>query len=239
MKVVLCVASAMAAVFISAGSAGASTFSFGVTSTDTAGDPISALAVITLSAGGLSLDLENLQLNPKDAGQVISAINITLNGATISASFNGAQPETLVSIAGNKTFATSSGTLAGWSSSHAGSVVSLTTSNTDTIIGGPGGLTYSNANGSIAGNGPHNPFIFEDGLFNLLVGGVTANSIVSGVTINFGTATDLVTAQLQPTPVPAALPLFAGGLGLMGFLARRKKRKALGLLAAPVMVPNL
>ena len=26
------------------------------------------------------------------------------------------------------------------------------------------------------------------------------------------------------TPLPAALPLFAGGLGLMGFLARRKKR---------------
>ena len=60
----------------------------------------------------------------------------------------------------------------------------------------------------------------------------TANSTVSGVTVNFGTATDLVTAQLQPTPVPAALPLFAGGLGLMGFLARRKKRKALNLLAA-------
>jgi hypothetical protein len=217
---------AIAAFLVSACSAGASTFDFGVTSTDTASDPIKALAVITLSAGGLSLQLENLQLNPTDAGQVISAINITLNGATTSASFNGAQPETFVNIAGNKTFATSAGTLAGWSLSHAGSVVSLTTSNTDTIIGGPGGSTYSNANGSLAGNGPHNPFIFEDGLFNLLVGGVTADSIVSGVTINFGTATDLVTAQLQPTPIPAALPLFAGGLGLMGFLARRRKRNA-------------
>jgi hypothetical protein len=29
------------------------------------------------------------------------------------------------------------------------------------------------------------------------------------------------------TPIPAALPMFAGGLGLVGFLARRKKRKAL------------
>jgi hypothetical protein len=28
------------------------------------------------------------------------------------------------------------------------------------------------------------------------------------------------------TPIPAALPLFAGGLGLMGFVARRRKRKA-------------
>jgi hypothetical protein len=28
------------------------------------------------------------------------------------------------------------------------------------------------------------------------------------------------------TPLPAALPFFAGGLGLMGFLGRRRKRKA-------------
>jgi hypothetical protein len=29
---------------------------------------------------------------------------------------------------------------------------------------------------------------------------------------------------LTVTPLPAALPLFAGGLGLVGFLSRRKKR---------------
>ena len=32
--------------------------------------------------------------------------------------------------------------------------------------------------------------------------------------------------DLTSTPLPAALPMFAGGLGLVGFLARRKKRKA-------------
>ena len=51
---------AIVAFLVSAGSAGASTFDFGVTATDTAGDPISALAVITLSVGGLGLQLENL-----------------------------------------------------------------------------------------------------------------------------------------------------------------------------------
>jgi len=30
---------------------------------------------------------------------------------------------------------------------------------------------------------------------------------------------------LQPTPLPAALPLFVGGLGIVGFLARSRKRK--------------
>jgi len=41
---------------------------------------------------------------------------------------------------------------------------------------------------------------------------------------------DAVTASA--TPLPAALPLFAGGLGMVGFLARRKKRKAQSDLAA-------
>jgi hypothetical protein len=37
----------------------------------------------------------------------------------------------------------------------------------------------------------------------------------------FGYALDM-----GATPLPAALPMFAGGLGLVGLLARRKKRKA-------------
>ncbi|MFZ0524116.1 MAG: PEP-CTERM sorting domain-containing protein [Xanthobacteraceae bacterium] len=35
-----------------------------------------------------------------------------------------------------------------------------------------------------------------------------------------------VTAEVSSTPLPATLPLFAGGLGLMGFLGLRQKRKA-------------
>ena len=35
-----------------------------------------------------------------------------------------------------------------------------------------------------------------------------------------------VTGVNTATPLPAALPLFAGGLGVMGLLARRRKRKA-------------
>ncbi len=39
-----------------------------------------------------------------------------------------------------------------------------------------------------------------------------------------GTTND--TETISSTPLPAALPLMAGGLGVMGLLARRKKRKA-------------
>jgi hypothetical protein len=36
----------------------------------------------------------------------------------------------------------------------------------------------------------------------------------------------LVSASVGTTPLPAALPLFAGGLGMIGLLARRRKQKA-------------
>jgi hypothetical protein len=45
----------------------------------------------------------------------------------------------------------------------------------------------------------------------------------------------LVSATFTPavsaTPLPAALPLFAGGLGLVGFLSRRRKRSVMPVLA--------
>ena len=40
------------------------------------------------------------------------------------------------------------------------------------------------------------------------------------------------TNGVSATPLPAALPLFAGGLGLVGLLARRRKRKNAAALAA-------
>ena len=39
-------------------------------------------------------------------------------------------------------------------------------------------------------------------------------------------------AEIGATPLPAALPLFAGGLGMVGLLARRRKRNASPAVAA-------
>lgn len=41
-----------------------------------------------------------------------------------------------------------------------------------------------------------------------------------------------VQETINATPIPAALPLFATGLGVMGFFARRKKRKQTAAIAA-------
>lgn len=40
-----------------------------------------------------------------------------------------------------------------------------------------------------------------------------------------GISSDDTITAIAATPLPAALPLFAGGLGLVGLLARRKKRR--------------
>ena len=40
-----------------------------------------------------------------------------------------------------------------------------------------------------------------------------------------------LTQSLQPVPLPAALPLFATGVGALAFLARRRKKKITGATA--------
>lgn len=68
------------------------------------------------------------------------------------------------------------------------------------------------------------------------VGFVPAAPLVSILLIPSGTANDgdffsvpeenIEIARIASTPLPAALPLFAGGLGVLGFLARRRRRSA-------------
>jgi hypothetical protein len=56
----------------------------------------------------------------------------------------------------------------------------------------------------------------------------------SGVIMAYDTPVQVGTweATISATPVPAALPLFAGGLGALGLLGWRRKRKNASALAA-------
>ena len=58
--------------------------------------------------------------------------------------------------------------------------------------------------------------------FFRIINGGTGNSggQISGVSIN------QVTPQVTALPLPASLPLFAAGLGVLGLLGQRRKRKA-------------
>ena len=50
-------------------------------------------------------------------------------------------------------------------------------------------------------------------------------------TVIFASTQNALEFAFNPVPIPAALPLFAGGVGLLGWLARRKRRAAEGLAA--------
>jgi hypothetical protein len=73
------------------------------------------------------------------------------------------------------------------------------------------------------------------------VGGVTDTLVGDTLTVSWAgsqswsgsqDATFSFTAPVSATPLPATLPLFAGGLGVVGFLAKRRKRNASRALAA-------
>jgi hypothetical protein len=62
------------------------------------------------------------------------------------------------------------------------------------------------------------------------VGGET----ILGGEVDYGPlgAFDILGADVAATPLPATLPLFAGGLGFVGYLARRRKRSSRPAFAA-------
>lgn len=79
-----------------------------------------------------------------------------------------------------------------------------------TPSGAPGSITFSIVDNGLFGNS-----------FALAYAMTCANDVIQGeVTL---ASSDLV-PPVSSTPLPAALPLFAGGLGVMGWFARRRKR---------------
>ena len=189
---------------------------------------------IVAGNGTVTITLNNNLTN----SQVVSVIqNISgvyfqvsgYNGGAVSLSASNSTQSTNIDNSGNAVLAGAVNPT-GWAAGHSGSTITAcvvcafgigpTAGPEQTIIGGTGSGAYASANGSIAGNNPHNPFLAGTVTFTVVVPGVTVNSTFTNVVIQFGT--EATPPQTQQVPEPASM--FLLGTGLLGAAAGFRRR---------------
>jgi hypothetical protein len=190
---------------------------------------------IVAGNGTVTITLNNNLTNAQVVGviQNVSGVYFQVSGynlGAVSLSGSSSAQSTNIDSNGNAALAGAVNPT-GWAAGHSGSTVtacvicafgiSSPAGPDQTIIGGTGSGTYANANGSIAGNSPHNPFLVGTTTFTLIVPGVTVNSTFSNVVIQFGTTATPPT--ITQTPEPASM--FLLGTGLVGAAAGLRRRR--------------
>jgi hypothetical protein len=110
-----------------------------------------------------------------------------------------------------------------------------TTTDSGTITGGQ--VNGRTADGTLTISWPNQPveFDFADGTkLDVTLGGLSescsSGNCIAGTYQMSGTFT-VLNGPIAATPLPAALPLFAGGLGALGLLGLRRKRTARSIAA--------
>jgi len=234
MKVLWLIA-ALVGLIVNVSVADASTITFVTpTGATTSGGPVDASATFTTGAGTLSITLTDLQANPTDVAQLISDLSFTLSsGQTTGTLASSSTTQITVNTGGTTTLGSTGSTGWGLVSGSLKLDARGLIGPAGLIIGRPGpGDLYSNANGSIAANGPHNPFSDLSATFLLDIAGLTATDTVTSAIFSFGTTDgiDVTGVPSTATPLPGAFPLLATGLGALGLLGWRRKRKAQAVL---------
>jgi hypothetical protein len=196
------------------------------------GQPVSETATFTTSTDQIVVIVNNPLVNPTDVSENLSDLFFTISSGQNSGTINQALSSgTSRTVAADGTF-TDAGTVSPthWALQTSGSHLLLNDLTggqpKQTIIGSPNGSDiYSNANGSIAGNGPHNPFLFGPVTFTLSVPGVTDASTITAATFSFGTvAGENVAGVAGVVPEPASATLIAIGWTSVLALAALRRR---------------
>lgn len=186
------------------------------------GQPVNARVTFTTSSDHVSMLLENLQVDPKSVGQNVSSLMFTIGSGETSGVLldSAAIPRTVYGKRKHGEGEYSEGEYVdgiegntGWNLRTTGEQLELYVLGVHgvgpahTLIGPPGASgMYDSANGSIAGNRPHNVFLGGWARFELSVPGVTQDSVITAVTFGFGTSGhDFVTGLVIPEPTTLCL----------------------------------
>ena len=190
-----------------------------------AGGPVDATAVFSISNGMIDVTLSNLLVNPTDVGQLLSDLSFTLgNGGSLSGASLSSSLGTEVTVNADGSFTAGPSVSSGWGFKTGGAttatldVLGTSTAPSHLIIGPPGTTGYSNANGSIAGNKPHNPFLNGSATFVITGPDITSSTTITSVTFSFGTTEGAATVGGVPRAVPEPSAALFLGLGILGLM---------------------
>jgi hypothetical protein len=187
------------------------------------GGPVSAFADFSLSGTTLTVTLSSTLAEIHDAGQLLTDVLFSLSdsGSPSLAS----QTADLILVDGSGVVTDLGISPLGWGFGTFMSgfelcvicqgTVTAPATPSQGILGPPSADgRYDNANSSIAGNGPHNPFVNQTATFTIT--GVPSDAVVGDVSFSFSTVPGVNVPGTPTPPIPEPASILLLGTVLVG-----------------------